>query len=122
MVFDRRDFEMSMKDRHGMIQAIAKEKRQSCLVTGFKRGNKVIAGPELNRYLFNHTRRKFNPGNRNYKIIESDGTTAKFQEFKHVMSYMTDKKAHKVDGMSVLYLKRLGLQPAFRFFSKWLTK
>ena len=38
------------------------------------------------------------------------------------MSYLNDKKAHGVDALPIVYLKRLGIQEAYRVFSLWTNK
>ena len=38
------------------------------------------------------------------------------------MSYLNDKKAHGVDALPIKFLKRLGIQEAYRVFSLWTNK
>ena len=42
LVFDKQEFELSMKDRHAMIQAMAKERKATCIVTSLQMNGKVI--------------------------------------------------------------------------------
>ena len=60
---------MNMKDRHSMIQAMAKEKKSTCIVNSLQEGNKIIQGQELQKLLFQQVKRKFNPDNLTDKII-----------------------------------------------------
>ena len=52
LIFNKKEFEMNLKDRHAMIQAIAREKKQTCIVTGLKNGQELIQGPRLTEILF----------------------------------------------------------------------
>ena len=64
---------MPKKVIHDIIQHTAKEKRASCIVTGFLTEGKVITGSQLYKKLFTEVDKKFNPKGLNNKIIQSDG-------------------------------------------------
>ena len=72
--------------------------------------------------MFKHIRQKFNPQNREDKVIKSDGITVHFQEFHYALRSLNDKKAHGLDGMPISYLKKIGVHEAFKIFSSWTTK
>ena len=48
---------------------MAKEKKQSTIVTGFDTGTEILQGPKLHKHLFDEVVRKFNPENLVNKII-----------------------------------------------------
>ena len=45
----------------------------------------------------------------------------KFQDFQKALRLINDKKAHGLDGMPVLALKRIGETKAFYNFSQWIN-
>ena len=52
---------------------------------------------------------KFNPDQREDKVIKSEGITVNVQEFQLALRSLNDKKAHGLDGMPIAYLRRIGL-------------
>ena len=68
----------------------------------------MIQGLNLQRELFKTVNEKFNPRNLEHKIIQSEGITVDFQEFKNSLQRLNDKKALGIDSIPVKALKRIG--------------
>ena len=109
---------MYTRDKHAMIQSVAKEKKQSKIVRGFQLENNMLQGSKLQEFLFNEVKNKFNPGNKE-KIIVSQPILVDFQTFQQHVEGMSDKKAHGCDGLPICYLKKVGIQKAYKLFCDW---
>ena len=57
---------------------------------------------------------KFNPLGLTRKIIQPESIEINFQDFRKALRQLNDKKAHGVDGLPVLALKKIGYIEAFR--------
>ena len=42
---------MRLKDRHNMIQCLAKEQKSACLVSGYQTNDKLLQGPEMYKFM-----------------------------------------------------------------------
>ena len=72
---------------------MAKEKKNSTIVTGFRIDNKILTGKEMYDELFGEMNKKFNPGNLSHKIIIPEPTHVSFGDFYRALVRMPDKKA-----------------------------
>ena len=100
---------------------MAKEKKSSTLVSGFKKDGEVLTGKLMYDELFLEINRKFNPNNLNYKIITPEPIEINFQVFQEALRVLPDKKAQGIDGLPASALRKLGYIEAYKEFSKWTS-
>ena len=96
---------------------MAKEKKSSTLVTGFRKEGVVLTGKKLYDELFLEINRKFNPRNLDHKIITPEPIEINFQEFMSALKKLPDTKAQGIDGLPAKALRRLGYTNAYKEFS-----
>ena len=100
---------------------MAKEKKNSTLVTGFRLNGRILTGKEMYNELFREIQGKFNPNNLDHKIITPEPIEINFQEFKDALRKLPDTKAQGIDGLPANALRRLGYTYAYKEFSQWTS-
>ena len=60
---------------------MAKEKKSSTIITGFKKDGKILTGQAMYDELFNEMNKKFNPTKRAEKVIQPEPLEINYQEF-----------------------------------------